>query len=86
VLATVVNQVIFSQAVYLRAHKREPFMWLSLVNGVATALLVVVLGWFFNAWGVCVAYCFVQVAILAWAWAVWKHCRRIWHQPILPAI
>jgi O-antigen/teichoic acid export membrane protein len=86
VLATVVNQVIFSQAVYLRAHKREPFMWLSLVNGMATALLVVVLGWFFNAWGVCVAYCFVQVAILAWAWAVWKHCRRTWHQPILPAI
>jgi hypothetical protein len=82
VLATVVNQIIFGQAVYLRAHKREPFMWLSLTNGLATGLLVIVLGCLFNAWGVCLAYSFVQIAILAWAWAVWKHCSQAWHRPM----
>lgn len=80
VLAAFVNQIVFSQAVYLRAHKKEPFMWLSLANGLMTGLLVMALGRFFGAWGVCLAYCLVQLAMLAWASAVWKNCRRAWHQ------
>jgi O-antigen/teichoic acid export membrane protein len=82
VLATVVNQIVFGQAVYLRAHKREPFMWLSLANGLATGFLVVILGRFYGAWGVCLAYSLVQIAILAWATAVWKYCRRTWHYTV----
>ena len=81
VLASIVNQVIFGQAVYLRAHKQEPFMWVSLSNGLATGGLVVVLGRSYGAWGVCLAYTLVQIAMLAWATALWKRCRRIWHQP-----
>jgi O-antigen/teichoic acid export membrane protein len=80
VLAAIVNQVIVSQATYLRAHKREPFMWLSVANGLMTGLLVMALGRFYGAWGVCLAYSLVQMAVLAWASVVWKHCRRVWHQ------
>jgi O-antigen/teichoic acid export membrane protein len=82
VLATVVNQIIYGQAVYLRAHKREPLMWLSLANGLAMGLLMVILGRSYGAWGVCLAYSAVQVAILAMVSVVWKHCRRIWHEPM----
>jgi len=81
VLATVVNQIGFCESVYLRAHKKEPFMWLSLANGLLTGLFVMLLGRFYSVWGVCVAYTLVQIAILVWATAVWKHCRRVWHQP-----
>jgi O-antigen/teichoic acid export membrane protein len=80
VLACIVNQLVFGQAVYLRAHKREPFMWLSLGNGLATGVLMVALGRFYGAWGVCLAYALVQMIVLVWASAVWKHCRRVWHQ------
>ena len=80
VLATIVNQIGFSESVYLRAHKREPFMWVSLANGLATGLLVLALGRFYGVWGVCFAYLLVQIAIIAWATVVWKHCRRVWHQ------
>ena len=84
VLATVVNQVIFGQATYLRAHKQEPFMLLSLVNGLATGLLVAVLGCFFEAWGVSIAYALVQITMLVWASQVWRECRRKWHQAEIP--
>lgn len=82
VLATVVNQIIYGHAVYLRAHKREPLMWLSLANGLAMGLLMVILGRSYGAWGVCLAYSVVQVAILALVRVVWKHCRRTWHEPM----
>ena len=61
VLVTIVNQIGFSQSVYLRAHKKEPFMWLSLANGLMTGLLVLVLGGFYSVWGVCLAYTLVQI-------------------------
>jgi hypothetical protein len=80
VVATTVNQIAFSQAVYLRAHKKEPFMWVSLGNGLMTGLLVIALGWIYGAWGACLAYTFVQIVIIAWTTAIWKHCRRVWHQ------
>ncbi len=80
VLATVVNQIVFGEAVYLRAHKREPFMVLSVVNGLVTGSLVAVLGCFFAAWGVALAYVVVQTSILVWASQVWRRCRREWHE------
>jgi O-antigen/teichoic acid export membrane protein len=80
VLATVVNQVIFSQAIYLQAHKQAPFMVLSVVNGLTTGLLVSGLGYLLGAWGVSLAYALVQVAMLVWASVVWGRCRKQWHQ------
>jgi len=66
--------------VYLRAHKKEPFMWVSLGSGLMTAVLVIILGRIYGAWGACLAYALVQVVIIIWATAVWKQCRRVWHQ------
>jgi O-antigen/teichoic acid export membrane protein len=85
VLATIVNQIVFGQATYLRAHKREPFMVLSVVNGILTGLLMVGLGYFFEAWGVALAYTLVQTFILGWASVVWQRCRRDWHEDTLTA-
>jgi O-antigen/teichoic acid export membrane protein len=80
VLATIVNQIVFGQAIYLRAHKQEPFMILSAVNGLITGCLVAVLGCFFGAWGVSLAYAAVQIAMFLWATQVWRDCRNKWHR------
>jgi len=79
VFATVLNQIIFGEAMYLRAHKREPLMVLSGANGLATAGLAAGLGYRFGAWGVSVAYALTQVAALVWATQVWRKCRKEWH-------
>jgi O-antigen/teichoic acid export membrane protein len=84
VLATVIGQIVLGQAIYLRAHKQEPFMILSAVNGLATGCLVALLGCFFGAWGVSLAFAVVQIAVLVWASQVWRNCRRKWHQTEVP--
>jgi O-antigen/teichoic acid export membrane protein len=40
-IACLGNQIVFAEACYLRAHKEEPFMLLSLLNGIVTALLAI---------------------------------------------
>jgi O-antigen/teichoic acid export membrane protein len=42
-LVCLANHVIFAEASYLRAHKEEPFMVLSLLNGILTATLAIIL-------------------------------------------
>jgi O-antigen/teichoic acid export membrane protein len=79
VLPAVTSQVISAQAVYLRAHKREPFLWVSLGNGLLTGAAVVVLGWQWGAAGAAAGYALLQVATLAWTTAIWRRCRREWH-------
>jgi O-antigen/teichoic acid export membrane protein len=37
------NHIVFAEASYLRAHKQEPFMMLSVVNGVVTAAAALIL-------------------------------------------
>ena len=79
VIATVVNQLITSQAFYLRAHKQEPFMWLSLANGVLVAAGVLILGRRYGALGACLAYALVQTLLLPFSTAVFRSCRLGWH-------
>lgn len=77
--ASVVNQVITGQAYYLRAHKREPFMGLSLLNGALTAGGVVLATGRWGAYGACLAYAVIQVVILPLATRVFLARRREWH-------
>jgi hypothetical protein len=80
VLATIVGQIAWSQSVYLRAHKREPLMWLGVGMGLMTSILVITLGRSYGVWGVCLTCLLVQFVCLVWATVVWKRCRRDWHQ------
>jgi hypothetical protein len=79
VLGTIVNQVSAAQGVYLRAHKREPFMWLSIAGCSLTGVLVLVLGWKYGAWGACLASAVSPLFVIFWATKIWKDCRRDWH-------
>ena len=42
-VACISNHILFSEAVYLRAHKEEPLIWLSIWNGLTTLVLALVL-------------------------------------------
>jgi O-antigen/teichoic acid export membrane protein len=42
-ITCIANHIVYSEAAYLRAHKQEPFMILSVLNGVATAALALLL-------------------------------------------
>ena len=78
--ATLVNLVVFSEALYLRAHKQEKF----LINSVLTALLVaastLILGKYFGAMGMIVGYLAVgSIVSLGLGTFTFVKYRRAWH-------
>jgi len=57
-----------NMAFYLRAHKEEPYMWLSALNGVATSSLVIIALHFFNSVSMAIGgYALTQLVIFYFA-------------------
>jgi len=81
-LATVFcNHFVFSEALYLRAHKREPFLPVSIAIGVLTACSTLLLGKLWGAQGVTLGYfCTSGVFGLAFGTYIFMTKRREWHQ------
>ena len=78
--ATVLVQVTVPQSAYLRAHKKEPFMLLSVVSGLLIAISTVILGTRFGAMGMASGYLAVAgLVVLPGGTMVWVRCRREWH-------
>jgi len=55
-LISVINHIVQSEAVYLRAHKQEPFMMISILGGLATLVLSVILIPKFGLFGAIITY------------------------------
>ena len=71
-------------ATYLRAHKKEPFLVLSVASGLLIGLFVWLLGSRFSAVGAGAAYMMVSVLFtLPYAIVVWHRCRAAWHSDTL---
>jgi len=80
-LGAVLLQISQCQSAYLRAHKCEPIMVMSVVSCLAMGLLVWVLGRSFGATGAAMAYLVtVVILILPWQTAIWLRCRALWHR------
>ncbi len=80
-LVTVMNQVVFAEAFYLRAHKREPFLANSVFFGAAMA---VGLFCFQHASAFSIAAMYAAMTFLlglTWGSIVFVYCRSRWHVP-----
>ena len=76
------NHVVQSFALYLRAHKVEPFLLQSIVVATATTILVLLAVKPWGAVGVALAY-FVALGVggLLSAWMIFFKMRARWHGP-----
>jgi hypothetical protein len=78
--ATATNVFVFAQSVYLRAHKQEPYLALSLVVGICTMLSTLVLGKFYGPQAVCAGYFAITLGIAGlWGYRIFQAKRREWH-------
>jgi hypothetical protein len=79
-LTTVMNHVGFSEALYLRAHKREPFLLQALVVAIVITISTLLLGRFWGANAVTVGY-FVIAGLfgLPWGTYIFVTKRREWY-------
>ncbi|MBV5283188.1 MAG: hypothetical protein JZU53_12225 [Paludibacter sp.] len=73
------NQFISSWATYLRCHKKEPFLVISIVSGVLCALSTLLLGKYFGVIGITTGYCLITLMTLFWAYYIYKNKKVEWH-------
>ena len=82
VVGIVLHQLPQCQIFYLRAHKQEPMLVLSVIGNACIGLLVWLLGWKWGATGAACGYTVVvAVVILPFQHLIWKECRGRWHAP-----
>lgn len=74
------NHVLFAEAVYLRAHKQEPLLWVSVTAALAMGLSTWLLGRSYGAQGMIAGYFIASVVISLGAGTfVFLRKRRQWH-------
>jgi O-antigen/teichoic acid export membrane protein len=71
-------------ATYLRAHKKEPLLALSVINGLLTGIVVVVLGKYYSADGVAIGYLAVVMTLTPFVALIWYRRRAEWHAAMAP--
>ena len=78
----VTNVGITGMALYLRAHKREPLMNVSVINAIIAGLSLWTLGKTYGPTGAIIGS---LAASLIWSlpacYSIFRHCRIDWHRP-----
>ena len=78
--AAILMQVVQCQVTYLRAHKQDPIVTVSVVSSLAIGLLVWLLGSRFGAQGAAVGYlAVVSLFIVPSVMVIWVQYRVKWH-------
>jgi hypothetical protein len=78
-LSAMINHVAFCEAQYLRSHKAEPFLWLSITTGITTGASTFLLAKPFSAFGVSAGYLMCCTVALIIGTKIFFHKRKEWH-------
>ena len=78
-LATVILAIAVPFSIYLRAHKREPMMVLSVASAILVCLSNLIFGKYFGATGMAVGYLGANGIIIPLVIYTWFVCRKNWH-------
>lgn len=79
-ITTFVNQFVAGLAIYLRCHKKEPFLIFSIVMGALTAISTLLFGKIYGVMGIVISYSILTVFVsLIWAVYIFKTKKSAWH-------
>ena len=78
-LPVFLHQFINSWATYLRCHKREPFLVLSIVAGVLCMGSTFIFGNLYGLYGITIGYCVMQTSLLPWGYWIYYSNKKKWH-------
>lgn len=78
-ISTMMNHIGFCEALYLRAHKTEPFVLLSVTAGVLTGSSTYLLAGPFSTLGVSAGYVMCCTLGLVWGSQIFFKKRKEWH-------
>ena len=77
--AIVLQQLRFAMASYLRAHKQEPLVFLSVLEALVAIPVFTFLGRSFGAIGMVLGFLGLTTLTLVPAIFTFEHCRNLWH-------
>ncbi len=80
-LATILVTVSMPMSTYLRAHKKEPLLALSVLAGIATGISTILLGKQYGATGMAAGYLLVNIFSIPAVAVIWYRFRARWHAP-----
>lgn len=79
-LAVILMQISYAQGNYLRAHKKEPFMGLSVAAAVMIFVLIMLTAARWGALGITASYLsVVALFVIPYGTWIWIKCRKEWH-------
>ena len=79
-IPVVFQAVIDNFATYLRCHKKEPFLIISIVNGIMSAFSVFLMGKYFGLLGITSGYCLLAIIFFPWAYWIYITKKAEWHR------
>lgn len=77
----ILQQLRFALGSYLRAHKKEPFLMLSVIEGGTAVVFLSLLGKHYSALGMTAGFLALVVLTLIPGFVIFKRCRAAWHSP-----
>jgi len=78
-LSILLNHIIASLATYLRCHKREPMMIVSITIGILCSLSTIFLGQYFGVMGMTTGYLILTLIGFIWTYFIFLTNKRKWH-------
>lgn len=81
-LSQIMVAISYPLAVYLRAHKKEPLLFLTVMSAVMVSASNLILGKYYSATGMAVGYLITNMIVVPLVLVVWYRCRAAWHSDI----
>ena len=79
-IPVILQAVTDNFATYLRCHKQEPFLIISIVSGIASAVSILIMGKYFGIYGITGGYCFLAIVFFPWGYWIYKTKKAEWHK------
>lgn len=81
-MAYFTDQFTLSWGTYLRCHKKEPYMWLSLITGISCLLIIWITAVYFDLTIIVLGYAAVKVLTTPLGYYIYKDKKNKWHTNI----
>ncbi len=75
-------QISQCETAYLRAHKQEPIVVMSVTTSLGIGAVVWVFGGRYGPMGAAAGYLAMAAVLVIWETVIWARCRALWHAPI----
>ena len=79
-ISLVINQAVNSWAIYLRCHKREPYLINSIIGAILCSLSTIIAGQYWGVIGITWGYFLIALLMFIWAYKIFNNKKNEWHR------